>query len=448
MSGRSRDLTGEVSRINRGAAFPLILTMMAGIGVALGGSSAWAQSVILDAGFLVVEDASEAMRVAMGPEVIFEGGEYRVLGPGPNLQTLIDMAAVDAGAGKPYRIVLGPGVYTLSSGLVMQPFVSLAGSGREATFIEAGAAIENLVTGADDMSITDLTIENDGGSDTAVAIWNSGRSPRIQRVTVSAVGTSTAYGVNNSGSSATMIDVAATASAGVSSYGVRNSGSSLTVMKDVMAVGSGPVGAGGMTSSGGVYNLQSSPSMNRIIATGSGGTASYGVRNQTSSSPSMTDVTATASGENLSYGIQNESSSPTMSRIRATAVGGNQSYGVYNISSSPQMTNVIATGQGGASNSRGVWNQNSSPTMTGVVAEGLGSAGSISVNGIFNSGSSSPSIEDSVIKAEGGTFTTGLNGIDATTRIYGTVVIGGIENDDAGTQCLNVFDDTPAPIGC
>ena len=67
-----------------------------------------------------------------------------------------------------------------------------------------------------------------------------------------------------------------------------------------------------------------------VTATATGGSSSYGVYN-TSSSPTMNNVTATATGGPASdYGVYNSSSSPTMNNVTATATGGSSSYGVYN----------------------------------------------------------------------------------------------------------------------
>lgn len=442
MSGRSRDLTGEVSRMSRGIAALLILTVVMATGMGLGVSPALAQSVTLENDHLTIQDGTNTTRVDIGRDVIVEGEEIRVLGPGADIQALIDAAAVDADANKPYRIVLGPGVYTLTSELVMQPFVSLAGSGQEATSIEAGSAIENLVSGADDMAITDLTIDNAGGNATTVAIYNSSASPRIERVTASALGGTTNYGVYNTGSSPVMTDVTASASeADETNYGVYNTGSS-PVMSDVSADASGTADA----TNYGVYNTDSSsPTMTGVTASGVGGRNGYGLRNATSSSPTMTGGSASASGTFLVVGIYLQDSSSVMTDVQVTASSGGLVYGLFITDSTPVINGATIKATGSAGTIYGVQASGSSPVMTGV---SITSSGGDQTYGVRDIGSSMIEIKDSVIKAENGTSNVSIDGIDAGTRIYNTVVVGGVANDDAGTQCLNVYDDTPAPIGC
>ena len=123
--------------------------------------------------------------------------------------------------------------------------------------------------------------------------------------------------------------------------------------------------ASGGSSSYGVYNSSSSPSMTGITVTVSAGDLSIGVANYSSSSPTMTDITVTASGgATWSFGVDNKnSSSPTMTNVAATASGSGWVFGVHNTndssySSSPTMTNVTATSSGGAAGgtSYGVYN--------------------------------------------------------------------------------------------
>lgn len=407
------------------------------------GPAALAQSVILDDDRLIIQDASATTRVEIGTETIVEAIEIRVLGPGPDIQALIN-GILDASAAKHYVIRLGPGEYVLSSGLVMKPFVSLVGSGRQSTFLRAGAAIISVVSGADDMALTDMTIENSGGAASTWTIFNSSASPTIARVTVIASGGNSNRGVYNSSSSPVMRDVTATAIGAETdqlNVGIHNLESSPEMTRVIASASEGIVAYG-------VYNQDSSSPVMRIVtASASDAGSAYAVYNRSSSSPTMTGVTATASGGNNNGGVYNEeSSSPVMRDVAATASGAvGTSYGVRNKSSSPKMTNVTATASQGLF-SYGVSNESSSPVMTGVIATGSGGDTS---RGVSNGAASSPIIMDSVAKAENAALTnTGIHSINSSTRVYSTLVVGGVANDDAGTQCHGVYDDTPAPIGC
>ncbi len=88
------------------------------------------------------------------------------------------MASIsDAAVDNPYLLVIAPGDYALTSSLVMQPYVDIAGSGRNVTRLIADNIVDvsYLVTAADQANLKDLSligidgsvrfgISNDGGS--------------------------------------------------------------------------------------------------------------------------------------------------------------------------------------------------------------------------------------------------------------------------------------------
>lgn len=167
----------------------------------------------------------------------------------------------NASGNNPYLVFVGPGVYTLSQTLFMKSFVTIAGAGQDATTligaISSSTATETsaIISGADNSTLSDLTVENTGGGDYSIALYNNGTSPVIQGVTAI---------------------------------------------------------ASGSTSNLGVLNISSSSVMTDVIATGSGGTTNRGVANANGSTPIMTDVKATASGGTSSYGLRTHTSSPTI----------------------------------------------------------------------------------------------------------------------------------------
>ena len=326
--------------------------------------------------------------------------------------------SIDASADNPYLVLIGPGVYELTQTLVMKPYVSIAGSGRDATTLRGvispgpdGSVI--LVSGADNATLYNLNleIENTGIGGDSIALYNKNSSPVIHDVTATASGGDYSYGVNNYYSSPSMTDVTAAGSGGIRNYGVHNISSSPS-MTDVTATGYGG------TRSYGVYNVSSSPSMTDVTATGSGGTRNYGVYNSdNSSSQSITNVIATASGGSgtRNYGVYNSSSSQSMTNVIATASGGDENYGVYNhFYSSPSMTNVIATASGGYS--YGVYNQSySSPTIRRCTLSGSTAA-------IYHS--------------------------EGTTRIMHSSVIGNVIVVNGGTLICVYVDDGNFVLTC
>jgi hypothetical protein len=231
----------------------------------------------------------------------------------------------DASASNPYLVVIAPGVYTIKSTLYMKEYVDIAGSGENVTKLTGAISLFDdwptsaIIKGANNTSLTSLTIENTGTSSYSIALYNGSSSLRVANVTATA-----------SGSSA--------------NYGIFNSYASSTRMTNVTATATGA----GMTSNCGVYNYLSSPTMTGVTATASGGTErNYGVYNS-HSSPKMTNVNATASGGIKSYGVYNEYySSPVIKR--STMDGGvdglfTDEYSTANIS---QSTIIMGISGGG-----------------------------------------------------------------------------------------------------
>jgi len=157
----------------------------------------------------------------------------------------------------PYLVVIGPGVYTITKTLVMQEYVDIVGSGENLTKIKGaistGAfASSAIISGADNSTLSSLTVENTGGSSYSIGVFNNNASPTLSNVTVTTYGASYNYSIYNNVSSPTMTGVTATGSGGNQSIGV--------------------------------YNYSSSPTMTNVTATASGGAAeSIGVHNFTSS---------------------------------------------------------------------------------------------------------------------------------------------------------------------
>ncbi len=251
-----------------------------------------------------------------------------------------------------YLIVIGPGVYTLIDTLVMQEYVDISGSGRNATKLIGAISTVNpnqtsaLVMGANNAGIRSLSIENTGGNANSIGFYNNGSSPVMSDMSITVSGGTGNAGVSNYASSPTMSDMSITASGGVDSTGVYNSFSSSPTMFDMSIV----VSDGGTNQ--GVYNNSSSlPRMSDMSITTSGGADNHGVRNDLSS-PVMSDMSITAAGgTNVNYGISNwSSSSVTMSDMSITVSGGNTSRGVYNNVSSATMSDTSIVTSGGITN--------------------------------------------------------------------------------------------------
>ncbi|MFC1680759.1 tail fiber domain-containing protein, partial [Pseudomonadota bacterium] len=221
------------------------------------------------------------------------GGDY--MSP---LDAMANVSSGDAWCGTPSAtnrclVQIMPGVYDIgSTGITMQQWVSIRGSGEETTKVTGAVSTGNIntsavVRGADDVDLSDLTIENTGGAGNSIGVRNRSASPTMTHVTATATGgTLRNYGVYNDAASPTLSSMKADASGGSTNIGVWNTNAASPTMTHVTATGSGG------TNSYGVGNDDSSPTMDNVVATGSGGTNSYGVRNLFFSSPTMNNVLA------------------------------------------------------------------------------------------------------------------------------------------------------------
>jgi len=288
------------------------------------------------------------------------GGDYA--DPATAMTAYETWCAIPPSASNPCLLKIMPGSYTVTSAVVMQPYIDIEGSGEKVTLITGSLGNSGpspataIIRGADNAELRLLTVRNTpGGGNWVVAILNSSASPAITHVTAETTGGGDSIAIYNTSSSPVMTHVTASAaaSATVTTRGVYNTGYSSPTMTDVSA------SATGGADSYGVYNYNnSSPKMTNVRASASGASFdSYAVRNNLSCSPVMTNVTATASAGQLTYGVDNGgSSSPTMTNVSASASGGtNMNIGISNASSSCVMSQVTAVGAGGTE-SYGMYN--------------------------------------------------------------------------------------------
>ncbi len=352
-----------------------------------------------------------------------------------NIQAALDSIG-DASASNPYLIYVAPGTYTEI--VTMKPYVDIEGAGELTTKITSSGSINydtGTVLGADDAELRFLTVENTGGADYAIAIYNNNASLRLTHVTASASGGTESFGVYNFDSSSPMMtDVTSSASGGTfGNYGVYNFDSSSPMMTDVTA------GASEGMYSYGVRNDSSSPTMTNITASAWGGTNNYGVQNSFSS-PTMTNVIASAWGGTSNYGVRNDDSSPTMTNVTTSAWGGTSNYGVRNDDSSPMMTNVTVSASGGM-NIMGVYNNSSSPTINNSL---ISSSGGTS-NGIYNDSASSGTYTVLVNNSQiNGSADAIYNGTGFTTRVGASQLSGGIFLAGGTVTCAGVYDENYA----
>lgn len=297
----------------------------------------------------------------------------------------VAMASItDARIDNPYLVVIAPGVYPISSTVIMQEFVDIAGSGENVTKLTGGItgnfdATSAIVSGANNASIRDLSIESTGGGNHSFAIYNGNASPRLINISATASGATDSFAIFNNLSSPDMQNITAIASGSSVNYAV--------------------------------FNLSSSPKMFNISARASKGSINIGVINNGSLRVEMHNVDATASSGTNNYGVWNQMTGtpPYMNNVAANASGGTNNFGVYNQSSSPDINNVTATASGGAGTNYG----------------------------IYNFMSSSPNVRQSQFSGDTeGVYNDGVT----TSPVFGhSSIVGGVsENDASSSTCIYV----------
>lgn len=264
------------------------------------------------------------------------GGDYTTITGALN-------SIADASDANRYLVRVMPGVY--SERVTMKQYVDIEGAGElttRITFTGSASLETGTLVGADNAELRFLTVENTGGNNYAIAIFNNSASPRLTHVTARASGgNSINQGVRNRYSSSLMTSVTANALAGVSGYsvGVSNYYSSPT-MTDVTASGTG----GGTSNNDGVNNYLSSPIMMDVTASASGGIECRGIYNY-DSTLIIHNSAIYASCVNDNYGVRNRESSLMIQNCRIDARGGTINYGIYTYNLSASDTIRVTNSQ-------------------------------------------------------------------------------------------------------
>ena len=160
---------------------------------------------------------------------------------------------------------------------------------------------------------------------------------------------------------------------------VRGGGTDSTAILDGFTVKNGSANgaafSGQPREGGGIYNVNSSPTLRNLVLTlnsaadiGGGGMYNQG------SNPRLTNVTFTAnSANNLGGGMYNLNSNPVLTRVRFTSntVGDPGGAGMYNNNSSPKLTSVTFTTNTAGAEGGGIYNaNNSNPALAKVTFTG------------------------------------------------------------------------------
>lgn len=296
------------------------------------------------------------------------------------------------------------------------------------TFQDASTRVDHTAV-LDGFSLT----EGRGWTNTdGAAISNVFASPTLRNLLMTDNKGVYGAGVYNYQSSPAMTNIIIQFNRAAHGGGVCNDGLSAPIMTNVKITnnqaGNDRVGGYG----GGVFNRNSSPTMNDVTIRGN--TASRnggGVYNDALSAPVMTNVTITGneSGYQLFHsdpaeghgaGVYNRNSSPTLNNViisgnTASRIGG----GIYNDAlSAPILTNLKIT-DNKARTGGGVGNRNSSPEFRNTVI--TGNIASIGSGGMSSIQSSSPKLVNATMA---GNTPDAFTSDNSTVRLSNSIVFG------------------------
>jgi hypothetical protein len=192
-------------------------------------------------------------------------------------------------ASSPCLLKIMPGQYDIGTSYVgMQSYIDIEGSGENVTIIQGTIDGYNtgVIRGASSSELRFLTVKNIGDTNTnAVAIYNSGASPKLTNVTITSSGATNNYGVYNynpgtafSFVSPTMTNVTIYATGGAATFGVYNDGTQCGLCSTAATMKNSTISAAGATVGNyGVYINKASATIigGNIGASGTGN--SYGV---------------------------------------------------------------------------------------------------------------------------------------------------------------------------
>ncbi|MHB8790584.1 MAG: hypothetical protein ACYDBT_11945 [Desulfobulbaceae bacterium] len=254
----------------------------------------------------------------------------------------------DASAANPYLLYIGPGQYTLTTPLIMKPFVDVTGSGEQVTWLMgaiSSATINEtsaIVKGANNAALSQLSVSNTGGGQNSIGIYTTGLNvtARLQQLSVYAKGGNDInLGVVNIGSSPMMtgLNMAVEGTGTQTSIGIFNINSSAPTIIGVNVLVWGGIAAVD------IYNLSSSgPVIDgaNVFAWG-GSTTNVGVYNTSSNDVKIRRSTISGAGTG-GIGLSNNGSANT--RVsQSTLIGGASGGGYTCVASDDNLGHQLTT---------------------------------------------------------------------------------------------------------
>lgn len=365
-----------------------------------------------------------------------------------SIQSALD-SITDASASNPYLVLVGPGVY--SERVAMKPFVDVQGSGEGVTKITQSGSTDpdfGTVAGADDAELRFLTVENTGGSDGVIGVYNVDVSPRLVHVTVEVDGSdSLVYGAFNEATdgvpSAPEFEHVTVRVEGTNNVlGFLNQTEADSRMADVLV----SVDGSGSGAKYGLFNVDAVPVLHgvEVDAASSEATASvFGVVNQDVPAGNLSSLRVSVSGGGTRYGVNNTRSDLTIRDLEVEVSGdADTSYGVYHEDSTVVVESCsveVAGGSGGSSFSVGVRSFDSSGELRDCSVEVDGGSGTEQALDGFDStglGSYTFDVHHSTLSAPD----SAIDGSSTFAMRVGASQLDGGVSGSASYTCVHAYD--------
>ena len=357
------------------------------------------------------------------------------------INSIPDSGSAAPSASRPYLIVIAPGNYILPSRLIMREYISITGSGQQATIlsgaISSGTANETaaLVQGSNHAVLSDLKIENSltSAGNTAIGLYSAslGDTFIVENVEVFVSGANNEnIGIRNGFATPDIHDVIVTVDgigkAASSNIGISNHSSLIRMNNLKIDVYNGDKTIG-------INNLFSAIRIRNVSIKASGGASeNTGIYNYAPFSVFLQDINLEADSFNATannYGVFNDGAIPKISNTSIQVLGGKNSYGVYNAENielqdaEPILTEVDITVSDASNFNFGVYLETGSSRIRR-------SSISATSDTVFAEGGSTAVITDSMLES-------GNTGGPGTVKCYAS-------SSDSGTG--NNLNDNCAPI--
>lgn len=255
-------------------------------------------------------------------------------GPGrSSIQAAIDSVSGESSTNR-FLVVVGPGVY--EEAVTLKSWVDVHGAGQGVTVISqpgSADAYAGTVLGADNCTLSNLTVVNTGGAPQAKAICNTGVSPTLRR-----------------------LEAKAESSGGTNAIAVHNLSGASPAMNDITAMASGA-----STYNIAILNQNSgtAPVMELVRAEADGGQYAYATQNGYNCTPVYRGLVCRAGGASItSAAICNTGgAAPEMNEVLAKvdSDGSGSGYGLYSDVAYPVVNGLVIHGSGSGSSRVGIY---------------------------------------------------------------------------------------------